>query len=89
MSSVPFLISILEYVCYRSCYATDNMDFPALENGPRNIMRCNSIRGFHVAMMSLSMKFKDAKDRIKLGLTINIESKGERVIKIECFHQVL
>ena len=88
-NDVTCLASVSEHVHYGTVLAVDNLQIETLKPGLTNVVHCYSVRRFNAVIMLVDMYFKTLKYRNRVGVLINLVSRGECVPKIERFHRVL
>ena len=89
LNEFPFLTTVSRDIHCGAALVVDNLTCSVLEEGLKNMVRGHKLRGFNVVVIMLDKQFKSIKDRSRVGVPINLVSRGEHALVIERFHRVI
>ena len=72
LNDIPFVITILENIYYRTVNTVNNMKCILLEFELQNIVRSYSIRWFRIIVLIVDIQLKVLKDRNMIEVLVNI-----------------
>lgn len=77
------MISLSHDIYYSTVAAVDNLKFNTLEVELKNVIHYHAVRDFHVVLIILDVQFKSLRYRNRVGVKLNVISRGEHTLVIE------